>query len=140
MSATETFRIPQHRRHVPTARRQVRKALANWGVTDRLADSVTLLANELVTNAVTHCRISCAQVEVKLSLHEAHLVLEVSDPDRDRLPRLRNSAPDEEGGRGLVLVAALADTWGCRQGPHTKCVWALFTLGETEGARIPPTL
>jgi anti-sigma regulatory factor (Ser/Thr protein kinase) len=140
MSATETFRIPQHRRHVPTARRQVRKALANWGVTDQLSDSVTLLANELVTNAVTHCRVSYAQVEVKLSLHEAQLALEVSDPDRDRLPRLHDSAPDEEGGRGLALVAALADAWGCRQGPYTKCVWALFTLGETESARIPSTL
>ncbi|MBL3667501.1 ATP-binding protein [Streptomyces sp. M2CJ-2] len=140
MPATETFRIPKHRRHVPTARRQVRKALANRGVTDQLADSVTLLANELVTNAVTHCRTSCAQVEVKLSLHEAQLMLEVSDPDRDRLPRLHDSAPDEEGGRGLVLVAALADEWGCWQGPYTKCVWALFALGEAESARTPSTL
>ncbi|MFE9937215.1 ATP-binding protein [Streptomyces hirsutus] len=139
MSATETFRIPKHRRHVPTARRQVHKALANWGVTDQLADSVTLLANELVTNAVTHCRISCAQIEVKLTLYEAHLVLEVSDPDRDRLPRLHDSAPDEEGGRGLALVAALAEAWGCRQGTYTKCVWALFALGGAEGARVPST-
>ncbi|MFD6323974.1 ATP-binding protein [Streptomyces sp. NPDC058442] len=140
MSTTETFRIPRHRRHVPTARQQVRKALANWGVTDQLADSVTLSANELVTNAVTHCRVSCAQVEVKLSLHEAQLVLEVSDPDRDRLPRSHDSTPDEEGGRGLALVAALADEWGCRQGPYTKCVWALFALGETESARVPSAL
>ncbi|MFD5492099.1 ATP-binding protein [Streptomyces sp. GDS52] len=137
MPVTETFRIPQHRRHVPTARQQVRKALANWGITDHLADSVTLSANELVTNTVTRCRVSCAQVEVKLSLRKAHLALEVSDPDRDRLPRLHDSAPDEEGGRGLALVEALADERGCRQGPYTKCVWALFVLGEAEGARVP---
>lgn len=140
MPTTETFRIPQHRRHVPTARRQVRKALANWGITDQLADSVTLSANELVTNAVTHCRVSCAQVEVTLTLHGAELVLEVSDPDRNRLPRLRESGLDEEGGRGLALVGVLAKAWGCRQGPYTKCVWALFALGETESARVPSAL
>ncbi|MFF8032564.1 MULTISPECIES: ATP-binding protein [unclassified Streptomyces] len=132
MPATETFRIPKHRRHVATARQHVRKALADWGVTDQLADAVTLLANELVTNAVTHCRISFAQVEVTLTLCEPELVLEVTDPDRNRLPRLHDSAPDEEGGRGLALVEALADAWGHRQEPYAKCVWARFTLARAE--------
>ncbi|GAB3172861.1 ATP-binding protein [Streptomyces incanus] len=140
MPATETFRIPKHRRHVSVARRRLREALADWGVAGELTDTVTLLASELVTNAVLHCRISYAQVEVTLTLDGAELALEVSDPDRDRLPRLHDSAPDEEGGRGLALVAALADEWGCRQGPYTKCVWALFALGEAESARIPPPL
>ncbi|MFG2885885.1 ATP-binding protein [Streptomyces sp. NPDC048297] len=141
MPATETFRFPKRRQHVPGARQQVRKALANWGITGELADPVLLLANELVTNAVTHCRVSCAQVEVRLTLREAHLVLEVSDPDRDRLPRLRDSAPDEEGGRGLALVAALAEAWGSRQEPYTKCVWAVFALTEQPGRppRAPST-
>ncbi|MFF9059870.1 ATP-binding protein [Streptomyces sp. NPDC014882] len=132
MPPTETFRIPRHRRHVPDARQRVRKTLADWGVTGRLADSVTLLANELVTNAVTHCRVSDARVEVTLTLHGTELVLEVADPDRDRLPRLRHSGPDEEGGRGLALVAALADAWGCRQEPYTKRVWARFSPAEAE--------
>ncbi|MCS0600388.1 ATP-binding protein [Streptomyces sp. LP11] len=140
MPESETFRIPKHRRHVPGARQQVGKALADWGVTEPLAGSVILLANELVTNAVAHCRIPYAQVEVKLTLHDAQLLLEVSDPDRLRLPRLRDSAPDDEGGRGLALVAALADAWGCRQDPYTKCVWAVFALTETEKALVPAAL
>ncbi|MEU8648633.1 ATP-binding protein [Streptomyces sp. NPDC048737] len=130
MSPTETFRIPRHRRHVPDARRRVRKVLADWGVTTQLADSVTLLANELVTNAVTHCRVSDARVEVTLTRHGTDLVLEVADPDRDRLPRLHHSGPDEERGRGLALVVALADAWGCRQEPYTKRVWARFSPAE----------
>ncbi|MFJ4692923.1 ATP-binding protein [Streptomyces sp. NPDC088766] len=140
MSPTETFRIPRHRRHIATARQRVRKALADWGVTDQLAYSATLLANELVTNAVTHCRVADAQVEVTLTLHGTELVLEVADPDRDRLPRLRHSGPDEESGRGLALVAALADSWGCRQEPYTKRVWARFSpaaTGSPEKARVP---
>ncbi|MFJ3892938.1 ATP-binding protein [Streptomyces sp. NPDC090083] len=128
MPASESFRIPKNRSHVPVARQRVRKVLADWGITDELADAVTLLANELVTNAVTHCRVSHARIGVELSLTNGELTLEVADPDRDRLPRPHDSTPEEEGGRGLALVAALADTWGCRQGPYTKCVWARFDV------------
>ncbi|MEU2602406.1 ATP-binding protein [Streptomyces hirsutus] len=139
MPSTETFRIPKHRRHVSVARRRLREALADWGVAEELTDTVTLLASELVTNAVLHCRVSCAQVRVTLTLDGAELVLEVTDPDRDRLPRPHRPALGEEGGRGLALVAALADAWGCRQGPYTKCVWARFTLTETARAHAPAT-
>ncbi|WP_328561109.1 ATP-binding protein [Streptomyces coelicoflavus] len=139
MPATETFLVPKHRRHVPTARQRLHKALAGWGVVDELADAVILLASELVTNAVLHCRTSYAQVGVTLTLDGPELVLEVSDPDRDRLPRLHDSGPDEEGGRGLALVSALSDDWGCRQDPYTKCVWARFTLaGRRDVAPAAP--
>ena len=137
MPASESFRIPKHRRHVPPARQRLRKTLADWGITDELADAVTLLANELVTYAVTHCRVSYSQIKVELTLSGTELALEVSDPDRERLPRPHHSTPEEEGGRGLALVAALADSWGCRQEPYAKCVWARFGL---EGAHVPATL
>jgi hypothetical protein len=51
MPETKTFRIPKRRGHAPVARRHVRKALADWGITDELANDVVLSANELVTNA-----------------------------------------------------------------------------------------
>ncbi|MET9445787.1 ATP-binding protein [Streptomyces cinerochromogenes] len=133
MVSTESFRIPTRSHHVPTARHYVRKALADWGITDELAERALLSANELVTNAVTHCLVSSARVRVTLVLFGGELVLEVSDPDRDRLPRLRDPGPDEEGGRGLALVEALADAWGHRQGPYTKTVWARFTLTHAQG-------
>ncbi|MEU4147203.1 ATP-binding protein [Streptomyces parvulus] len=139
MPATVTFRVPKHRRHVPTIRRRLRKALVDWGLPENLSNTVVLLASELVTNAVLHCRISHAQVRVTLTLHGPDLTLEVSDPDRDRLPRLHHSGPDDEGGRGLALVSALADEWGCRQDPYTKCVWARFTLaGRRDVAPATP--
>ncbi|BBC95339.1 ATP-binding protein [Streptomyces griseofuscus] len=138
MPATTTFRISKHRRHVSMARQLTAKALADWGVAGELADVVVLLASELVTNAVRHCRVSYALVEVTLTLQEQDLRLEVSDPDRDRLPQLRDSAPDAEGGHGLALVDALAETWGYQQGPYTKCVWATFTLAEN--AVVPSVL
>ncbi|MEU5363289.1 ATP-binding protein [Streptomyces sp. NPDC005925] len=133
MPSLKTFLIPKHRRYVPGARQQVRKALADWGVGDELAHSVTLVANELLTNAVTHCRIPSARVRVTLTLDDGGLFLEVADPDRDRLPTIHRSRPDEEGGRGLALVEALADSWGHRQDPYTKCVWARLALTGAEG-------
>ncbi|MEU3085049.1 ATP-binding protein [Streptomyces massasporeus] len=123
------------------ARRHIRKTLADWGTDNELSYTICLLANELVTNAVTHCRISCAQVRITLTLRKADLLLEVSDPDRDRLPRLHDPGPDEEGGRGLALVAGLADSWGHRQEPYSKCVWARFTLAQKpERAHAPAAL
>ncbi|MFC7892312.1 ATP-binding protein [Streptomyces sp. NPDC057381] len=89
-----------------------------------------MLTAELVTNAVLHCRVSYARVGVTLTLDGPELVLEVSDPDRDRLPRLHDAGLDEEGGRGLTLVSALSETWGCRQDPYTKCVWARFRFAR----------
>lgn len=130
MPATETFRIPKHRRHVPDARHRVGKTLADWGITDGLADDVVLSANELVTNAVTHCRVTCAEVKITLVIREPYLFLEVYDPDRDRLPQLRDSGPDAESGRGLTLVGRLAHGWGHGQLRHTKCVWVRFALPE----------
>jgi len=111
------------------------KTLADWGITDELADDVVLSANELVTNAVAHCRVTCAEVRVTLVIREPYLFLEVHDPDRGRLPQLHDRGPDAEGGRGLTLVGLLAHGWGHGQLRHTKCVWARFTLPE--GSHAP---
>ncbi|MFJ2110998.1 hypothetical protein ACIOEX_03575 [Streptomyces sp. NPDC087850] len=63
--------------------------------------------------------------------NDGDLVLEVSDPDRDRHPRPGEGCPDDgEGGRGLLLVAAVADGWGCRGLEYGKCVWARFPVGR----------
>ncbi|MFE4060374.1 ATP-binding protein [Streptomyces sp. NPDC059096] len=124
----DTFRIPKRKKHVPAVRARVRETLEKWGF-EQLAPDVELVASELVTNAVRHCRVSFAEVEVTLHVDWGDLVLEVCDPDRDRLPQLRERcSEDEEGGRGLLLVAALADGWGCRELAYGKCVWARFTL------------
>ncbi|MFE9610288.1 ATP-binding protein [Streptomyces sp. NPDC006012] len=138
MPETQTFRVPNRSEHVPTARHRIRETLADWGITGAVADAVTLSANELFTNAVAHCRTSCTDVEITLALDGPVLMLEVSDPDRDLLPRQHDSGPDEECGRGLALVAGLAAEWGHRQEAHAKCVWARFTdVERLEGAHVP---
>lgn len=95
------------------------------------------MATELVSNAVRHCRVTLAEIEVVLSIRGSGLLLEVSDPDRDRLPGTRPAEdsgdhPQGDGGRGLMLVAALSERWGHDVRPFTKCVWAYFLVPEEE--------
>ncbi|EFL22564.1 putative regulatory protein [Streptomyces himastatinicus ATCC 53653] len=124
----DTFRVSKRRRNVPIARTRVRKALANWGVDADLADDITLSADELLSNAIRHCRVTFAQIEISVSVRAGDLLLEVTDPDGDKLPELRAPSSDEEGGRGLYLVAKLADEWGHSHRQHAKCVWARFVI------------
>ncbi|BBC35353.1 hypothetical protein SGFS_066470 [Streptomyces graminofaciens] len=127
----DTFRIPKRRRHVPEARAHVRRVLKDWALDGELADDIATIATELVTNAVRHCRVSHAQVEVTLSIRGCGLLLEVSDPDKDKLPASRTAdGPEGGGGLGLVLVDALTERWGHELRPYSKCVWAYFLLPE----------
>ncbi|MFI2374453.1 SpoIIE family protein phosphatase [Streptomyces sp. NPDC018964] len=124
-----------------TARVVLRKALAEWAelalpgaehLTGRVGDDVTLIASELVTNAVVH-----AGTEVRLTcgLEEATgaLVVEVADQHPSRAPRgdEPEGAPYDtpEYGRGLRLVAALSEAWGITYRPGTKTVWARLAAG-----------
>ncbi|MGY0061156.1 ATP-binding protein [Streptomyces sp. LZ34] len=126
----DTFRVSKHKRSVPGVRTRIRKTLADWGVSGALADDVTLSVDELVSNAIRHCRVTFAQIEVTVSVQGGALLLEVSAPDRDMIPQLRTPGPDEESGRGLYLISQLAETWGHRHEKHSKCVWARFVIAE----------
>ncbi|MDW6062238.1 ATP-binding protein [Streptomyces sp. FXJ1.4098] len=126
----DTFRVSKHKRSVPGVRTRIRKTLANWGISGALADDVTLSVDELVSNAIRHCRVTFALIEITVSVQDRALLLEVSDPDRDKIPQLRTPDPDEESGRGLYLVSQLAETWGHRHEKHSKCVWARFVITE----------
>ncbi|MGW0712510.1 ATP-binding protein [Streptomyces sp. NPDC002643] len=131
----DSFRIPKRRRHVPEARSQVRRILKDWAVGGELADDIATVATELVSNAVLHCRVTLAEIEVVVSIRGCGLLLEVSDPDRDRPPAARPAhGPEGDGGRGLVLVGALSERWGHDVRPYSKCVWAYFLVPEKEAS------
>ncbi|KMS69112.1 serine/threonine protein phosphatase [Streptomyces viridochromogenes] len=128
---SDTFRIPKRKRHVPEARAQIRRILKDWALDGELTHDVATVATELVTNAVRHCRVTHAQVEVTVSIRGCGLLVEVSDPDRGKVPAPRtDSTPLRDGGRGLTLIAALASRWGHELRPFTKCVWAYFLLTD----------
>ncbi|RII15900.1 hypothetical protein DSC45_16790 [Streptomyces sp. YIM 130001] len=111
---------------VRTARGAVRAQLAAWDLAS-LSDVTVLLVSELVTNSL---RYASGPIGVRISRlpgPAAGLLVEVSDPLPEP-PRERAAGSEDEGGRGLQLVACSARRWGTRPGRTGKTVW--FELAQ----------
>ncbi|MGW6461795.1 ATP-binding protein [Streptomyces sp. NPDC055078] len=118
-------------RSVGRARADLRSLLAGWGLAG-IEEEALIVLSELLTNAVRHARVSPGrEIETRYLPLPGGIRIEVHDAS-DALPRMTAPAPDADGGRGLPLVAALADSWGVatRSGPG-KAVWAEITLRGT---------
>jgi len=116
---------------VAGVRRNVTEWLAERGL-DEEAFSTELILSELVTNAV---RYGTGPIEVRL-LHDRNLICEVSDTSNTS-PHLRYAATTDEGGRGLFLVAQIAERWGTRYTDTGKVIWSEQSVGEP-GRSEPP--
>jgi anti-sigma regulatory factor (Ser/Thr protein kinase) len=93
--------------------------------------TVTLLASEIVTNAVIHPQVEPpGRIGFYARLDEDRLRIEVSDSGSGFVPRPRDPS-QPEGGYGLYLLEKEATSWGIEQAPHTT-VW--FEVLTTEGA------
>ncbi|MEU6578378.1 SpoIIE family protein phosphatase [Streptomyces sp. NPDC046805] len=110
--------VPSEPAAVSDVRASVTRQLAEWGL-EELTFTTELILSELVTNAIRYGR---PPVGVRL-LRDRSLICEVSDASTTS-PHLRYAASTDEGGRGLFLVAQLADRWGTRYTPHGKIIWA----------------
>ncbi|MCC3776769.1 ATP-binding protein [Streptomyces sp. UNOB3_S3] len=109
---------------VRTARTLVGDTLREWGL-ESVSDVTVLLVSELVTNSL---RYASGPIGVRMYSHAGPtLLVEVSDPLPDP-PRERVADPDDEGGRGLQLVALASRRWGTRPGNTGKTVWFELTL------------
>jgi anti-sigma regulatory factor (Ser/Thr protein kinase) len=100
------------------ARRVVEETLEAWDRTD-VADVVTLLTSELVTNALLH---GGGPIELAIDCRDETIRVAVSDTGRAQ-PAPRQPAADEPGGRGLALVESLAASWGVQPTQPGKAVW-----------------
>ncbi|MGD3112056.1 ATP-binding protein, partial [Streptomyces sp. YGL11-2] len=72
-----------------------------------------------ITNAI---RYAPGPITVRL-LYDRTLICEVSDTSSTS-PHLRYAADEDEGGRGLFLIAQLAERWGTRYFARGKVIWA----------------
>ncbi len=121
------FGLPPELSSVGLARRNVRELLSAWGTDAEACDNAVLVTSELVTNALTHTvseRIIC---RLRTDGHSVHL--EVEDQKRcPTIPAQRTAEPDEQGGRGLMLVGVLSSDWGVRDTAHGsgRVVWAVL--------------
>jgi anti-sigma regulatory factor (Ser/Thr protein kinase) len=136
---------------VPSAakygRLHVDDVLRRWGVPDLVRENATLVASELLGNAVKHARGQNPGVKTRLctlflTLSARSLTVAVHDTDR-RPPVLGQPSWDAEGGRGLLMVEELSAKWGYSYpspAPDSgKLVWAQLSLAvdrpSTGGAR-----
>lgn len=115
---TARERFPADLKSVRLARRFVAGVLASWRF-DELQDSAELLVSELVTNAIVHAHSS---VELAVHLRPARVRVEVIDTARDHVRR-RDAKDDEQSGRGMALIEALAVAWGIDSLLAGKSVW-----------------
>ncbi|WP_225994370.1 SpoIIE family protein phosphatase [Streptomyces sp. SS1-1] len=133
-----------------TARTLVRSALSEWAasglpgadrIQERQIQDAVLAVSELVTNAVVHAgtdvRLTC-----RLEPDTGALVVEVLDHHPSRAPRdteAEGPYDSPEHGRGLRLVARLAESWGVTYRTGSKTVWARLPpedqAGEADGPR-----
>ncbi|MEU8802435.1 ATP-binding protein [Spirillospora sp. NPDC048819] len=136
---------------IPLVRSFARAKLVSWGLETTYGWECQQVLSEMATNAFdvsgqpapTDLNAlddrALAMILVQLRVSAGHLIAEVRDPSGAR-PELVTPGIDDEGGRGLQLVEALATTWGWY--PITsdatvsgKVVWASWLLApETDAS------
>jgi len=112
--------LPGEPSSVRQARSLVRGALSSWHLEGLVTDAV-LMVSELATNAVLHARSSFAVEAARVGPVVRVTVYDCSPTAP--MPRLHSTTAGT--GRGLAMVAELADSWGTGRGepPYTKGVW-----------------
>ncbi|MBG0567490.1 ATP-binding protein [Actinoplanes aureus] len=126
--------ITDGRRTVPTVREEllpisgstrhardvVTDACLGWDLPGLVAPA-SLIVTEFVGNVIDHAN---TMMTLRISLRPRQLNLAVRDGSSVQPPPLRTPAPESTSGRGLLLVDALADSWGCLPSEGGKVMWA----------------
>ncbi|RZB19496.1 PAS domain S-box protein [Streptomyces sp. F001] len=114
--------LPPDPAMVAHARTLTERQLATWGLSE-LSFTAALVVSELVTNGI---RYATGPVMLRL-IRDRCLLCEVSD-NAHTAPHLRRARRDDEGGRGLFLVAQVSQRWGTRYTSSGKTIWAELAI------------
>ncbi len=85
-----------------------------------------LLTSELLTNAVQH---GSEPISLRITTRAGSTRVEVRDANVNRIPQVMAADHERASARGMVLVQALARSWGVEVASHTKTVWFEVTTG-----------
>jgi serine phosphatase RsbU (regulator of sigma subunit)/anti-sigma regulatory factor (Ser/Thr protein kinase) len=116
--------IDDNVRAVHQARSFTRATLGEWSLPESLLRDAILLVSEMVTNAIVHGR---APIQLRLRQAREHLLVEVDDT-ATAVPRKLRPTSSDIHGRGLQLIAMMADEWGTRPIHDGKSVWCALEL------------
>ncbi|KUL35025.1 histidine kinase [Streptomyces sp. NRRL F-4489] len=120
------WEVPADPASVAQIRAAAVRKLIEWGLADE-AFTTELILSELVTNAI---RYAAGPIGVRL-IHDRSLICEVADRSSTS-PHLRHAATTDEGGRGLFLIAQMAERWGTRYTGDGKVIWTEQALPDGE--------
>ncbi|MFE5400638.1 amino acid permease [Streptomyces sp. NPDC056580] len=121
------WELPPDPAEVAVIRTAVAKQLRDWGLEDLVFTS-ELIVSELVTNAIRYVG---GPIQVRL-IRDRTLICEVSDTGHTA-PNLRHAASDDEGGRGLFIIAQMTHHWGTRYTATGKTLWTEQDLPPPDG-------
>ncbi|MET9825338.1 MULTISPECIES: ATP-binding protein [Streptomyces] len=131
------FELAAHPASPAQARRLTRARLNGWAVCEDTCDTAALVVSELVTNAIVHT----ASRHIVCELHDADDLVRIAVRDEGCAPGQPHPSadqqPEDEHGRGLLLVDALCDAWGAHEHGPGLLVWAELPRGA-DGPLGPP--
>ncbi|MFM9372645.1 SpoIIE family protein phosphatase [Streptomyces sp. Da 82-17] len=133
-SQVTEWELPAERVAAGRARDLATRQLHDWGL-EELSFATELVVSELVTNAVRYAE---GPIQVRL-IRDRTLLCEVADRGHTS-PHLRHSGEDDEGGRGLFIVAQLVQRWGTRYTRSGKTIWTEQALPGEPGGTEPGAL
>lgn len=110
---------------VGVVRELLKRLLASWRMAAAATDDVLLLASEVAGNAIRHGQ---SPVTLIARYDGKRVRIEVGDGSRE-LPMTRHPTAFDEGGRGMLLVEAIAADWGVLATTGGKRVWFEIELG-----------
>ncbi|MGI5453915.1 ATP-binding protein [Streptomyces sp. CA-249302] len=117
------FELAAHPGSPAQARRLLRARLDGWSVCADTCDTAALVITELVTNALVHTASSLIVCE----LHDGEDLVRIAVRDEGCAPGAPHplrARPEEEHGRGLLLIDALCHAWGAHEHGPGLLVWA----------------
>ncbi|MGW2568501.1 ATP-binding protein [Streptomyces sp. NPDC001537] len=117
------FELTAHPASPAQARRLTRARLNVWSVCEDICDTAALVISELVTNALVHT----ASSHIVCELHDGDELVRIAVRDEGCFPGAPHASrarPEEEHGRGLLLIDALCEAWGAHEHGPGLLVWA----------------
>lgn len=129
------FELAAHPGSPAQARRLTRTRLTGWSVCEDTCDTAALVVSELVTNAIMHT----ASRHIVCELQDGGELVRIAVRDEGRAPGQPRAntrhRPEEEHGRGLLLVDTVCHAWGAHEHGPGLLVWA--ELLRTAGTPHP---
>ncbi|SNT45320.1 SpoIIE family protein phosphatase [Actinacidiphila glaucinigra] len=123
-----TLALPEGPDAAPIARAAARRQLEVWDLDAEIVYTSELIISEFVGNAI---RYGSPPLRLRLILDQT-LTCEVSD-GAPSSPHVRHARTLDETGRGLFIIASLADRWGTRYHADGKSVWAEQSVNGASG-------